>query len=276
MAEIKPALADIPETMLWTLHNRAAEAVRKDAVINDPLCLEIYRALDYDYEKHFGKADGSHGVRSWLFDQQIRAFLQQNPDGVIVNLGEGLETQRFRIEAPASLWLCVDLPQAIGIRERFIQPDERHLHIAANALDTQWFDAVPEGRKVFVTAQGLFMYFTPLQVQTLLEAIASRFVDAWLMFDYIPPSLSNKTLSSKGWMKTPHYRTPPMPWGVKRNELTQSLEQWLGSNTLIQPVEFMFPRGMRRLIMQVLIRIPAFLNLLPGVMLCKLSSVKAV
>ncbi|MEM1069122.1 MAG: class I SAM-dependent methyltransferase, partial [Planctomycetota bacterium] len=29
-------LSGVPETMLWTLHNRATEAMRKDRILDDP------------------------------------------------------------------------------------------------------------------------------------------------------------------------------------------------------------------------------------------------
>ena len=232
MNQTVPNLTGVPETTLWPLHNRASEAARPDGCIRDPKCLEIYRALDYDYDRSFGPADASHGVRSQLFDQKIAEFLQQHPNGAIVNLGEGLETERFRFEEPEyaqSLWLSVDLPEAIALRERFIQPDERHLHIPLSALDTAWFDAVPPDRPVFIAAQGLFMYFTEDEVGTLTKAMARRFPGALLMFDYLNTFLSKKTLSEKGWMKTKHYRTPPMPWGLDRDQLTPLFSRWLGN-----------------------------------------------
>ena len=69
---MQPGLTGISETMLWTLHNRASEAARPDGCLCDPMCLHIYRALHYDYERHFGHADGSHGVCSQLFDEHLR------------------------------------------------------------------------------------------------------------------------------------------------------------------------------------------------------------
>ena len=38
-------LSGVPETMLWTLHNRASEAARPDGCIRDEKCLEIYRSI---------------------------------------------------------------------------------------------------------------------------------------------------------------------------------------------------------------------------------------
>lgn len=151
------SITGIPETMLWTLHNRAYEAAHPENIIDDPKCLEIYHSLDYDYEKSFGRPDGSHGVRSHVFDNKIREFIKKHPDGVVINLGDGLETQRYHIATEKILWLSVDIPEAISIRERFIQSDEYHQHISTSALSNTWFDYVPTGRPVFITAQGLLI-----------------------------------------------------------------------------------------------------------------------
>ncbi|PAT40149.1 class I SAM-dependent methyltransferase [Vandammella animalimorsus] len=262
-ALIPPGLRDVPETTLWTLHNRASEAARPDGCIRDPKCLEIYRALDYDYERRFGPAEASHGVRSQLFDERMRAFVAAHPDGVIVNLGEGLETHRFRVHAPRALWLSVDLPEAIALRERFIAPDAQHRHIAASAMDLAWMDAVPPGRAVFISAQGLLMYLREQDVAALLRAMATRFPGAWLMFDHLHPRLSARSLSAQGWMKTPHYRTPPMPWGVRRDALQPLISRWLGQPVAVQHVRFRFPRGPLRWLVPLLERTP-FVNHLPG------------
>lgn len=259
-------LTDVPETMLWTLHNRASEAARIDGCITDDKCLEIYRTIDYDYVRSFGRADGSHAVRSMLFDKQIRRFIRKHADAVIVNLGEGLETQRFRIDSPETvLWLTVDVPDAITMREHFITPDEQHRHIAKSVLDTSWFDAVPSGRPVFITAQGLFMYFTPQQLQPLFAAMAQRFAGAKLMFDYLNKHLSKRSLSDKGWMKTPNYRTPPMPWGICRDELVPTLSRWVGYPIKVHNVTFLYPRGICRCLIPFLERIPAISRHFPGV-----------
>ena len=208
-------------------------------------------------------------MRSQLFDQKIAEFLQQHPNGVIVNLGEGLETERFRFEEPEyaqSLWLSVDLPEAIALRERFIQPDERHLHIPLSALDTAWFDAVPPDRPVFIAAQGLFMYFTEDEVGTLTKAMARRFPGALLMFDYLNTFLSRKTMSDKGWMKTKHYRTPPMPWGLDRDQLTPLFSRWLEQPVEVHNVTFLYPRGFWHWFVPFAEKhLPRLMNRVPGV-----------
>jgi O-methyltransferase involved in polyketide biosynthesis len=65
-------LTGVPETMLWTLHNRASEAKRADSYLHDPECVRVYEAIDYDYSRNFGRPDDSHPMRSKLFDEAVR------------------------------------------------------------------------------------------------------------------------------------------------------------------------------------------------------------
>lgn len=246
MKEI-PTLDGIPETMLWTLHNRAVEAQRSDGIINDDKCVEIYTSIDYDYVKSFGEPEASHAVRSLDFDREVGMFLQQHPGATIVNLGEGLETQRFRIQADYGLWLSVDLPDAIAIRERYITADARHLHIALSALDRAWFDSVPEDKPVLIMAQGLFMYFQPSDVELFVKDISEKFKQSVLVFDTIPTWLSNKTLSATGWKKTAHYTTPRMPWGINRSLIVPTFQKWLDGVGEVEDLGYSnFPRGVVR------------------------------
>ncbi|GEO79877.1 class I SAM-dependent methyltransferase [Pararhodospirillum oryzae] len=258
-------LTGVPETMLWTLHNRANEAARPDGVLKDEMARRIYRSIDYDYERSFGKADPSHGVRSAVFDADLRAFLARHPDGVIVNLGEGLETQRFRVEGDRALWISVDVPEAIAIRERFITPDETHRHVPLSVLDPAWFDAVPPGRPVRLTAQGLLMYFEPDDLARLLQGMAHRFPGAWFMFDHIPRWFSNRTMRERGYRKTPHYTAPRMPWGINRDEMVPTLRGWVPDLAAIETVPFPWPRGLTRWILRAWEITPGLRNHCAGI-----------
>ena len=74
-----PNLTGVPETMLWTLYNRASEAARPDGMIDDPDALRILKALDYDFQTAFGKPDPVHAMRSLIFDEAINRFLVKHP-----------------------------------------------------------------------------------------------------------------------------------------------------------------------------------------------------
>ena len=260
------SLQGVPETMLWTLHSRANEALREDGVLDDAKAIEIYRAIDYDYRRSFGPAEPTMAVRARCFDQSLRRFLAAHPNGTIVNLGEGLETQRFRIPAPDAQWYSVDLPESIDFRERFIEPDARHRHIALSATDRRWFTEIPEDRPLFVSAQGLFMYLPKAEVQSLLQDIFANFDRCHLIFDTIPRAVSLASVAGRGLPRTPHYRTPPMPWGIDRFMIRPTLRRWLGPEVKIALDNYpVFPRGPLRLLSAVVPGVPGLRQWLPTI-----------
>lgn len=219
------ALDGIPETMLWTLHNRAAEALRVDSKLNDPDCVRMYQAIDYDYVRSFGQPDYSHASRSLVFDNQTRQWMEQHPKGAVVELGAGLETSFQRINDDSVQWYCVDVPDAIDIRQRFLPETDRQRYVSKSALDISWVDAIDPGvDDVFISAQGLFMYFEKTEVRELIQIVCEKFSQTTWLFDVIPPWLSQMTM--RGLNKTPHYVTPPMPWGIRRSEIVSTILQW--------------------------------------------------
>src|SRR5262249_3636412 len=95
MAErVKADLSGVPGTLLWTLYHRSLEARRPDAVLRDPLAIELVDRIDYPFAEAFGTGFGQwQGLRSRTFDLEVERFLADHPDGTVVALGEGLETQ---------------------------------------------------------------------------------------------------------------------------------------------------------------------------------------
>jgi O-methyltransferase involved in polyketide biosynthesis len=106
VTRFKPELSGIPETMLWTLYARAIEAKRSTGILRDPEAARIFDLIDYDFERSFGHPNVLFVVRAALIDSVLRKWLQRHPDGVVVSLGDGLETQApsifQRLSAPES------------------------------------------------------------------------------------------------------------------------------------------------------------------------------
>ena len=256
-------LTGVPETMLWTLHNRASEAARADGIIRDPEALRIYRSIPYDYERSFGKANASHAERSRVFDELLRPWMAAHPAAQVVELGCGLETQYARIDDGKVRWLCVDVPEAIDVRERFLTASERCRHLRCSALDLRWIDEVEDDGPVFVTAQGLLMYFEVSEVRRLLVAIVERLTTVDIAFDVIPPWFSRRTMS--GFDITPHYRAPKMPWGERRDRVPALLHSWSPQIRSVEHVKFNPMRGLQGRVFSLMSRIPVIRNHAPCV-----------
>lgn len=263
-------LSGIPETMLWTLHNRASEAKRPDTFLRDPDAVRIYDSIDYDYAKSFGRPDGSHPMRSKIFDDAVRPWMMTHRGGTVVELACGLETQFQRCDDGQVRWLCVDVPEAIELRERFLPAHERCRYVKKSALDLTWLDEVDPTHGVFVTAQGLLMYFDEADVRRLLTKIVDRFDGVELMFDTIPRWFSKKTL--KGFGKTKHYIAPPMPWGVNRNEIEPLLRSWIPRISSVSIVPYGYARGFMLNLMSVMTRLPGLKNMPPTIVRVRTTS----
>ncbi|WP_419757536.1 class I SAM-dependent methyltransferase [Acidisoma sp.] len=258
---IAPGLAGVPETMLWSLHNRACEARRDDAILIDPHSLTIHAAMQYDFARHFGDPGGSLAVRAAAIDRAVRLWLETHPDGLVVSLGEGLETQAQRVDNGRMRWLSVDLPEAIRLRERFIAPTGRFRHVAASALDAGWMDEVDDTSGLFVVAQGLLMYLDPASVRRLLAGIAERFPGVELVFDVVPPWFSRLTVI--GFQQTPHYRLPVMPWGIGRDDIAATLRGWHWRFADCVFLEYGAPRGWPLLVSRLMHEFPTARHELP-------------
>jgi O-methyltransferase involved in polyketide biosynthesis len=216
-APLKPGLGGVPETLLWTLWHRAAEARRPDAVLADPRAVQLVEAIDYPFAERFGSGRGVlsqwQALRVRAFDAQVRRFLADHPDGTVVALGEGLETQFWRVDNGRMRWLSVDVPQTIDLRQRLLPRGGRQDVAEMSALDERWMDAVDPARGVLLTAQGLLMYLELGDVERLLAACAERFRGSALVFDAVPRWLSEA--SRKGRIGKPGgYQPPPWLWGL--------------------------------------------------------------
>lgn len=238
-------LNGVSETTLWTLYDRACEARRADGILTDPHGVRICDAIDYDFERHFGEPVGSFAARAAQIDQLLKQWLERHPDGMIVSLGEGLETQAHRVDNGEMRWLTVDLPAVIALREHFLPSSERMRHVAASVFEPGWIEQIEPGPDVFIVVQGLFMYLDPEAVRRLFIKIVDHFPGAEIVFDAIPRWFSQ--LTRWGVMQTPHYRLPPMPWGINSDEIAACLRSWSSRIAALSVLEYGAPRGWPKL-----------------------------
>ncbi|MEF9898134.1 MAG: class I SAM-dependent methyltransferase [Pseudomonas sp.] len=267
-----PGLSGVPETMLMTVWNRAAFAQGNDPLLDDPVLLQLIERIDYDFHGRFGKPQATHGIRSRYADERVKDFLARHPDGTVVALGEGLETQLWRVDNGQVNWYSVDLPEAIETRRAFLPSHPRNTLLACSALDPHWLEQVRRETQgpVFVTAAGLLMYFQAAEVLDLLQRLVQHLGQGELFFDCIPPWYSRKTL--KGLAMTPHYQTPPMPFGLALGELEPFVHEVPGL-AVLQALTYgePWPRYMRALALLSRIR-PLRQRVAPALVHCRFTT----
>ncbi|MBV9205996.1 MAG: class I SAM-dependent methyltransferase [Actinobacteria bacterium] len=185
MEPIPVDLSGVPQTLLWNLGRRAAAARANASLLEDPLAIAVADRLQYDFTDA-SRGARWHAIRVTTFDDAVRRFLNQHPAGTVVALGEGLETQFWRVDNGRMRWLSVDLPAALDLRHRVLPEGPRQLSYSGSALDLGWLGQLDPAAPVLVTAQGLLVYFQRNEVHELIAAIAERLPGSSFVFDVVP------------------------------------------------------------------------------------------
>jgi O-methyltransferase involved in polyketide biosynthesis len=185
---ISVALSGVPETLLWNLGRRAAATRSSGSLLNDPRAVDIVDRLDYDFGDT-SRGARWHAVRVATFDAAVRRFLAHQPAGTVVALGEGLETQFWRVDNGRVQWLTVDLAQTLALRQQLLTDRPRQRSHAGSALDLGWIDLLDPTQPLLITAQGLLPYFRREQVHALISAMSIRLPKASFIFDVVPDKM---------------------------------------------------------------------------------------
>ena len=218
-------LKNIAETLLYPLISRYVETKKENGVIKDPKSVEIIEALDYDVKstKLFPISQLGACLRTIIFDEAVLDFIKENPDGVIVNLGCGLDTRFPRVDNDQTTWFDLDLPETIEIRKNFFTETSRHKFIAKSVLDPSWADKVPKNKKLLILMEGLSFYFTEQENRKVIEIIRKNFSDAEFYMEAFDPFFITLCSYMKGKDPLDKSATSLMKWGIKCG---REIEAW--------------------------------------------------
>lgn len=115
--------------------------------------------------------------RSANMDRYIREFLRRCSDGVVVELGCGLETTYYRNQELGAVFVETDLPEVMDYRAELLPAPTNCRYISGDSFTAEWLDAVREEfpeAPILVTASGLFYYFEEDAVLDLLHKMQGR------------------------------------------------------------------------------------------------------
>lgn len=217
----EPGGVALSDTALVTLCFRANEARRPDAIINDPMAIQLAESVDYDFTTLRQSKRQDLALRALTFDNEIRRYLSDHPKATVVALGEGMQTTFWRLDDPELgdkfRWLTVDLPPNIALRERLLPGSPRITMCAQSALDFSWMDRVDPSAGVFISAEGILPYFEPEQALGLIGECARRFPGGEMLFD-LPTKFQAVRSRQRRRTKLPTF-WPPTPFSLSAREV---------------------------------------------------------
>ena len=178
-------LGPVQETMLIPLLARALESRRRSPIVSDPKAIRIADSIDWDFSRFTQRPRVLACVlRTAIFDQWVRDFLQRHPAGTVVEIGAGLSSRFERLDNRTARWFDLDLPDAVALRHRYFRDSERHVTIVGSVLDSAWMEAVQRTPGPYLLlAEAVFVYLREPEVRAALAGIAAGFPGAAVAFD---------------------------------------------------------------------------------------------
>ena len=208
----KVQLGGVAETLLIPLYARAVEAMKQNPRVKDDKAIEMMNSLDYDFSKFQSSYLSKEGIvaRTIILDRETKKFVEQNPNGIIISVGCGLDTRFMRVDNGSIHWYDIDFPEVIKLRRKFFTENERWRMIPKSCFDESWIGDVQKtlDQKVLFIMEGLLMYFKDEEVKSLFEMIKKHFPGSRMLVELMcqfcvnhaehhdsVPKISNATFS---------------------------------------------------------------------------------
>lgn len=218
----KVVLSEVQETLLMPLRARAQQSGKWFQVLDDPKAVEVAGAIDYDFKKFDRSIQTEVGcvLRALQFDAWVKDFLGRHPQGVVVDVGAGLNSRYERTDNGGGRYFELDLPEAMEVRKQFFEEGERRTHVTGSVLDRDWIEQIKStGGPYLIVIEGVLMYLSENEVRDLFEMIACELPGACVAFD----SLSRRGIKDQHRYAAMRHFDAAFDWGVDE---TRRIEEW--------------------------------------------------
>jgi len=243
------SLSELSKTMFITLYSRAFESNSKNPILIDEKSIEIVNKINILLSKskdpfYRNLLDGKipkscikiTALRSKLFDDYVKYFVNKNQNPIVVNFGCGLGTGYFRLNNSKIKWYDLDLPEIINFKKIFVKENNNYHFISSSVFDNDWIKSISKEKnsKFLFLGEGVFIYYTENEVKNLFLSLQKHFQDSEIIFD-VNNSHMVKWIQKihhiflKKIMKDEIYygkyfgKETPYSWGIKNEK---EIEKW--------------------------------------------------
>jgi len=254
-------LKGVSQTLLIPLHYRVEESKSESSSFKDEIAERFHDAIAYDWDEF--NTDSSQGLmaagikavfhkRFAILDEQVKNFLDKAPDGLVVNLGAGLDTRFHRLDNSRVEWIELDLPGVIAFRQKLHEPEsKRHRMIAASVLDDGWVAEIQRHARnqILFVAEGLFPYFTEEEHKKIFTRLVENFPGQEMLFHTLAPSLVHELSQYRHTLMANLSIKAEMQWGLDDSTQVSALNpkvEFLNEFPLIDGGYDRFPEPIRQ------------------------------
>ncbi len=216
---MKISLKGEMETLLIPLYGRAK--MSQKGLFRDEDAELAIKEIDYDFSKLDikEKTQIMLSIRGALIDDFAKQFLADHPDSTVVYLGCGLDSRAKRLGYPAKLWYDIDFPEVISIKKQLFGETETYRYISSSVTEWNWIEKIEaHNRPVLVIAEGLLMYLTEQDIQTLLLKLRDKFKEVTFIFDAYSEATAKHAKNHPSLKKTGAL----VQWGVDSPKVVEA------------------------------------------------------
>ncbi len=120
-----------------------------------------------------------------VFDDSVKLFLKEYPNGTVVYLGCSLDTMYDRVDNGRVTWYNLDRSGRMAIRKMFTEAGEREHNIEKTVDDLSWMDDIKSdtGFGLLILCRNIFVYYSAKEVKEYINKIYEKFPGAQVIFD---------------------------------------------------------------------------------------------
>jgi O-methyltransferase involved in polyketide biosynthesis len=201
------SLPDVAETGMLTFYCHVIESQSPNPILLDEKAVDISRQLNPVFAnssssllRNLAKGKVSKelvthiNLRAKKYDEYVNTFLKENPNGIIINIGCGMDSRFERIDNGGVTFFDLDLPEMIDFKKQFYIETDRYHFIAASVFDDAWMNQVASfgKRPVLFMAEGVFMYLDGDKTKALILELQSRFPGSELVCEVVTALFTRK------------------------------------------------------------------------------------
>ncbi len=174
----------VNKTLYIPLYGKAYVS-KKGLFLDDKKAEEIWEAEGFSLK---GKARSKWlayymGIRSAVFDEWLKQQMTDLQDAVIIHIGCGMDSRVIRVGGECRKWYDIDFPEVVEERKRYYSQSSDYRMLAGDARDRMLLGAVTENKSAIVVMEGVSMYLTVEQMQSLTNSLSAHFEKIALLVD---------------------------------------------------------------------------------------------
>ncbi|WP_318412345.1 class I SAM-dependent methyltransferase [Photobacterium leiognathi] len=170
----------IPSDLLQPLWYRSRESLADDGLIYDPVaaaaCRQCYLVPDC-VNQDVPQRQLLHATLTLQCDHQVRDFLTRHPQGLIVNVGAGLDTRFYRLDNGRCRWFELDTDENLLWREKLFHRSDRYTLKTGSVLELDWLKRLPKmtHTSMMLLCDQALLSCDSQQLATFLQKIGCSF-----------------------------------------------------------------------------------------------------